>query len=81
MAFEWGRIHKWEENIERDVTDSVTEYICEFYEIDNILELTKEQVNEIIAFREDLNEYSPMQLGFFNILNEWDNEHYEESDE
>lgn len=74
MTFEWNRIHKWEENIEREVTDSVREYVCEFYGVDEIGELTEEQMNEVQAFREELNEYSPMQWGFSNIYSEWEME-------
>lgn len=72
MSFEWPRIHKWEENIEREVTDNVREYVLEFYGLDEIAELTEEQMNEVQAFRDELNEYSPMQWGFSNIYNEWE---------
>jgi len=72
MSFEWPRIHKWEENIEREVTDNVREYVLEFYGLDEIAELTEEQMNEVQAFRDELNEYSPMQWGFSNIFNEWE---------
>lgn len=69
MSFEWNRIHKWEDNIEREITDSVFEYVCEFYGIDDVDDLTKDQLLEIIAFREELNEFSPIQIGFSNLIN------------
>ena len=47
MAFEWNRIHKWEENIEREITDSVDNFVCEHYEVDDITQLTEEQINEM----------------------------------
>lgn len=75
MSFEWNRIHKWEENIEREVTDSVREYVLEFYGVEEITELTESQIEEVQKFRyEEVNEYSPMQWGFSNIYNEWEME-------
>jgi len=81
MAFEWPRIHKWEDNIESQVTDAVFDYVMEFYGVEEITELTQEQIDEITAFREELNEYSPLQWGFSNLINHWENETWEEEDE
>ena len=50
MAFEWNRIHKWEENIEREVTDAVYEYVCEYYEVDDISELSEEQIAQVEGY-------------------------------
>lgn len=72
MAFEWNRIHKWEENHERNITEDVEEYICEHYGIESIEELTQEQIEEVEAYRSELNEYSVMQIGFSNVLNNWE---------
>ena len=74
MAFAWGRIHKWEENYERDITEDVRTYVCEYYGVDDITELTEEQINEVQAYRDELNEYSVMQWGFSNIYSEWEME-------
>lgn len=74
MSFEWNRIHKWEDNIESQVTDAVYEYVCEFYGVEEVTELTEEQFNEVMAFREELNEYSVMQWGFSNLASQWDME-------
>jgi len=81
MAFEWGRIHKWEENIEREVTDAVRDYVVEFYGVEELAELTQEQIDEVMAFRDELNEYSPMQWGFSNIYMEWENENWTPEEE
>jgi hypothetical protein len=83
MAFEWGRIHKWEENYERDITDAVIEYVCEHYEVDSIFDLTAEQVSELETFSNDvLYEYSVMQVGFSNIMMQLDDpEFYNEEEE
>jgi len=74
MAFEWGRIYKWEENYERDITEDVRTQVCEHYGVGEITELTEEQMNEVQAFRDELNEYSVMQWGFSNIYSEWEME-------
>ena len=72
MSFEWPRIHKWEENIEHQVTDSVYEYVCEHYGIDDVEELDGDQLAEIESFREGLNDYSVMQIGFSNLISHMD---------
>lgn len=81
MAFEWHRIHKWEDNIESQATDAVFDYVMEFYGVEEITNLTQDQIDEVTAFREDLNEYSPLQWGFTNLVNHWESETWEEEDE
>ena len=72
MSFEWNRIHKWEENHERNITEDVEEFICEHYGVESIEELTQDQIEELEVFRSELNEYSVMQIGFSNIINNWE---------
>ena len=75
MEFAWNRIHKWEENIEREVTDAVYEYVCEYYKVDDISELTEEQIAQVEGYRDhELNEFSVLQIGFSNIINHWESE-------
>ena len=73
MAFEWNRIHKWEDNFEREITDEVRTRVEETYGCE-VYELSAEQIKEVEQFRDELNEYSVMQVGFSNVLNEWDME-------
>jgi hypothetical protein len=77
MSFDIPRIHKWEENIERDITDQLYDIVFEFYGVDEITEITEEQMDEIIAYRDELNEYSPIQWGFSNLYNHWESETWE----
>jgi len=85
--FNWDRIHKWEENYERDITDDVIDYVCEFFEVESIFDLEEDQVNEIENFRHnDLSEYSVMQVGFSNLMMQLDDpemydEEFESEDE
>ena len=71
MSFTWDRIHKWEENFEREITDSVEEYICEFYDVKMVDFLSEEQIREVKAFQEDYNEYSVMQYGLKQVVEMW----------
>jgi len=81
MSFEWRRIHKWEDNIENQVTESVYDYVFEYYGVTEVTELTEDQIKEIEDFRDELNEYSPMQWGFSNLINNWESEKWEEENE
>ena len=72
MTFERNRINKHEDQIESDVTDRVRDHVCEHYKITEIEELTPSQFQEIVAFAAELNEYSPMQIGFRNLINSID---------
>ena len=74
MSFEWNRMYKWEENHERNITEDVFEYVLEHYGAEEIEELTQEQINEISAYRDELNEYSIMQIGFSNLINLWESQ-------
>ena len=72
MAFSWPRSHKWEENIEHEVTDGLRELIYEQYGVDEVSELTEEQIDEVMAYRDELSEYSPLQWAFSNVYSEWE---------
>jgi hypothetical protein len=82
MAFEWGRIHKWEENHEWTINDEVDSYVCEYYGIETTEELTREQLDEVDAFRSnELSEYSCMQIGFSNLIMRQEDVLYEREQE
>ncbi len=73
--FEWHRMHKHEEQIENDVYDRVQTQLLEHYEIEDIGELSKEQMDQVMAWREEhVSEYSPMYGGFADCYNQWENE-------
>jgi hypothetical protein len=74
MSFEWNRIHKWEENHEHSITEDVYEYVLEYYGVESVEELTQEQIDEVQAYRDELNEYSIMQIGFGNLINQWESQ-------
>ena len=72
MSYDYPRIHKAEENIEHIVTEWVEEHVMEYFSVEEIESITPDQMEEIIAFREELNEYSPMQVGYSNLINYWE---------
>ena len=81
MTFEWNKIYKWEEAFEREIVDSVVEYVCRYYDVEDFDELTANQVDEIMEFMEGLNEYSVLQVGFRHLINYWEDASYEIEDE
>lgn len=75
MSFAWNRIHKWEENHERAILDDVTEFVCEYYAIDDVDDLTDDQFLEIVNFaRKELAEHSVMRSGFSQLISHLENQ-------
>ena len=78
MAFEWNRIHKSEDYVDNIVSEIVFERVTEHYEVEDVIDLTQEQLEEIVYFREhELQEYSPLQRGFSDVINRWESENWE----
>ena len=78
--FEMRKPHKAEEYYENQIIEQVYEHITEFYGVDEITEITQEQINDIDNFRNnDLSEYSVMQIGFSNLINAWEDADYEDN--
>ena len=74
MKFEWNKIHKYEENFEREIREAVEEYVLEFYDIESVGELTEEDITSIADFKNWIGEYSVMQIGFSELIAEWESE-------
>jgi len=76
--FEMRKPYKAEEYYENQINEQIYEYIMEFYGVDEITEITQEQINDIEEWREfRLSEYSVLQVGFSNFMNQWENEMWE----
>ena len=71
MSFDWKRIDKFEDNYEREITENVYVYVRDYYDVDEIEDLNEEQINAVITFRDEYNEYSVMEIGFSNLINDW----------
>ena len=74
MSFKWDRMHKWDDNIERTMIDNVEEYVLEYYGVNEIVDLTKEQIEEINTFCEDFEWNILMAPGFRYVINTWEDE-------
>jgi hypothetical protein len=72
MSFEWNKIHKYEDNYEREITDNVYDYVRDYFDVDEIDDITEEQMDQVKTFRDEYNEYSVMQIGFSNMINDWE---------
>ena len=81
MSYDWPRIHKVEDNYEQDICDTVLTHVLEHFGVDDLSQITEEQISEVIAFRLQLNEYSVMQWGYSWVCSTWENEVYEEENE
>ena len=73
MAFECARLDKWEELIRNDIRDNAESYIMEYYGVEDIDDLTEDQVREISDFIQlPDNEYSLVCEAFTDIINWWE---------
>jgi hypothetical protein len=58
----------------------VFEQVTEHYAVDSIEELTRDQIDELEHFRNDvLHEYSPLQIGFSDVIQMWESENWDEA--
>ena len=71
--FDYPRMHKDEEHIEREACFCVEHAILTHFGIKEIEELTEKQWEEIHAWQEEnVGEYSPMNIGFSDVYNYWE---------
>jgi broad-specificity NMP kinase len=81
MSYNFPRHHKIEENVERDIVETVSEQVCEYFGVDDVTELTKEQIDEVVLFKDDLNEYSVLQWGYSWVVQTWDDHQFDMENE
>jgi hypothetical protein len=76
MTFDVPKIHKWAENIENTLTEWAEEQIQEHYGVDEMSELTEDQINEIQEFVDNAEDmwYDWVCIGFRNVINWWETE-------
>jgi len=78
MAYDWPKIHKAEENIEMQVTDWVYEHVLEHFGVEEVTDLTKENILEVQAFWDSLHESNCMSIGYSSLINHWECENGED---
>ena len=73
--------HKVEDWIASEMRDTVTAQILEWFDVEEIGHLTEDQIAEITDYRDNvLNEYSPLQWGYSDVIGEWENYQWENSE-
>lgn len=81
MSFDWYKRYKLEEWVEREVTESVYDYVLDYYQVSEVDELTENQIEEIREFMDEALEYSPIRIGFSNLLNDWESVKWSDDEE
>ncbi len=73
MSYDHPRCYKAEENLGREITESVVSHICDFYGVETVHELTVDQIAEVEEFRTNvLSEYSILQWGYSDAIAMWE---------
>ena len=76
--YQFYKAHKVEDNISSEMFDLVFDHVCQWFGVEELVDITDEQMDEIIYFRENqLNEYSPLQWGYSDLIGQWENEQWE----
>lgn len=72
-GFRWEKIYNTEEMIALQAREQVFHYIFQYYNVEDVDDLTKKQINEIIKFRDqDLSEFSNLKSGFNDLIGMWE---------
>ena len=71
MTFDVPKLHKYEENLERESHNSAIHAIQVFYEVEDVDELNHEQKIAVRTYVNNMNEYSLMCQGFREVLSNW----------
>ena len=82
MSFEWGNGYKLEEWFEREIDQSVIEYVCDFYKVGRVEDLTESQIDEIGKFIKKNQNLTLLSVGLNNVISKWiDRDSFEEEEE
>jgi len=80
--YTYYRAHKVEDWVSSQMYEAVFDHITEWFGIEETSDLTEEQMEEIVDFRENvLSEYSPLQYGYSDIIAGWENDMWEKEQE
>ena len=82
MSYEYLKAHKTEDWVAREMFECVCESIIHHFGVEDPNDLTVEQMDEVVHYRENvLNEYSPIQMGFSDVIGMWENAQWEKENE
>ncbi|MDC0093620.1 hypothetical protein OAR00_01080 [Alphaproteobacteria bacterium] len=72
-GLQWEKIYNTEEMIALQAREEVFNYIFQYYKVEDVDDLTKKQINEIINFRDqELSEFSNLKSGFNDLIGMWE---------
>ena len=75
IGFQWEEIFNIEEMIALQAREQVLSYIFQYYNVENIENLTKKQISEIIKFKdEELSKHSNLKSGFNDAIAMWESD-------
>jgi len=75
MSYDWPRSHKVEDNLMMEINEIVYEHVLEHFGVDEIEDLSEEQIAEVETFRScQLGEYSVLQGGYSNLISMWESQ-------
>lgn len=64
--------------IENQLTEWALDLVTQHFDVETIEELTREQLDEVVAEFYDLDEWNgTLGMGFRNVINIWENDHEE----
>ena len=74
MSYDWPRVHKVEDNLMIDINDLVYEHVMNHFGVEDIEDLSEEDIGEVETFRLQLSEYSVLQGGYSNLISMWESQ-------
>jgi hypothetical protein len=73
MSFNWPKFYKEEQRLENIVGALVFEQVSEFYGVEDLSQLTKDQLEEVLVWADDeLPPFSLLAEGFKNLRDTWE---------
>ena len=74
IAFHWEKISNIEDEIASKVREQVLNYVFQYYNVNEVEDLTKKQINEIIKFKDEvLTNHLHLKNGFNYLIEIWKN--------
>lgn len=71
MKYDWLKLFKAESNIESQIIDLVSEHVLSHFGVEEVKELTEENITEVQAFWDTMGE-TIMGIGYSYIIAEWE---------
>ena len=71
MKYDWLKLFKAESNIESQIIDLVSEHVLSHFGVEEVKELTEENITEVQAFWDTMGE-TIMGIGYSNIIADWE---------